>query len=55
MSNIVVGLVEHYRTSCIEAIIKRDKQKTERYLSILLVLHQPTYLVLKAMLSKKSK
>lgn len=55
MSNIVVGLVEHYRTACIQAIIKKDKQNVERYLSILLVLHQPTYLVLKAMLNKKSR
>lgn len=55
MSNILVELVEHYRTACIQAIVKRDKEKVKKYLSILLVLHQPTYIVLKAMLSKKSK
>lgn len=53
MSNIIVGLVEHYRTACISAIIKRDKQNVEKYLNILLVLHRPTYLVLKSMLNKK--
>jgi len=55
MSNIVVDLVEHYRIAVIKSIIKRDSEKTERYLSILLVLHYPTYLVLKVMLTKQSK
>jgi hypothetical protein len=55
VSSVIVGLVEHYRSAAIEAIIKRDSEKTERYLSILLVLHYPTYLVLKVMLTKKSK
>jgi hypothetical protein len=55
MSNILVDLVEHYRTATIEAIVKRDNEKIERYLSILTVLHYPTYLLIKTMLKKKSK
>jgi hypothetical protein len=55
MTNILAALIEHYRTEAIKAIIKRDREKTERYLSILLVLHYPTYLVLKTYAYKKSK
>lgn len=55
MSNILISLIEHYKNVCIQAIVKKDKQNIEKYLSILLVLHEPTYTVLKDMNNKKSK
>lgn len=55
MSNMIVSLIEHYKNICIQAIVRKDKQNIEKYLSILLVLHKPTYLVLKDLKNKKSK
>ena len=55
MSSILTDLLIHYRTACITAMVKRDKQSVEKYLSIILVLHKPTYIALKIMQTKKSK
>ena len=54
MSSALKPLVEHYRNLCINCIAKKD-ENAEKYLSILLVLHKPTYIALKEFQNKKSK
>jgi hypothetical protein len=53
MSNILLDLVTHYRTACVKAIVKKDAQSAEKYLSILCVLHRPTYAALKSIKKRK--
>jgi hypothetical protein len=55
MTNIITDLITHYRTACIKAIVKKDVQSTEKYLSILQLLHRPTYIAIKNIQNKKSK